>query len=46
MTAPTRDDERITESILADIETMARIMLAGSIPPMPPIKHPGLPFDE
>ena len=45
MPEPTSDDERITESILANIEVMAKIMLAGSIPPMPPIKYPGPPFE-
>ena len=37
--------DRITESILADITVMAEIMMAGPIPPMPPIRRPGLPFD-
>ena len=38
--------DRITDSILADITVMAQIMMAGSVPPMPPIRRPGLPFDH
>ena len=43
---PSPEADRITDSILADITAMAQIMMAGSIPPMPPIRRPGLPLDD